>query len=60
MPPVADHDHTDDACPVDVVAGRPRRVGRAPVLSNSFGFGSLNACLVIAPGDLEGLVPLAG
>ncbi|MBY6306742.1 hypothetical protein [Streptomyces clavuligerus] len=57
---MADHDHTDDACPVDVVAGRPRRVGRAPVLSNSFGFGSLNACLVIAPGDLEGLVPLAG
>jgi len=33
------------------VAGAPRSIDRAPVLSNSFGFGGHNACIVV--GKLE-------
>jgi 3-oxoacyl-[acyl-carrier-protein] synthase II len=31
------------------VAGAPRSIERAPVLSNSFGFGGHNATLVLVP-----------
>ena len=41
---------TDPELQVDVVAGSPRAVERAPVLSNSFGFGGHNAALVLGPG----------
>jgi 3-oxoacyl-[acyl-carrier-protein] synthase II len=49
VPPTANHERTDPALAVDVVSGTPREIGRKPVLSNSFGFGGHNACLVLAP-----------
>lgn len=57
VPPTANYEDPDPECDLDVVAGAPRPVGRRPVLSNSFGFGGHNACLVFAPSgtaDAEG------
>jgi 3-oxoacyl-[acyl-carrier-protein] synthase II len=52
VPPVANHERLgDDIAPIDVVAGAPRAIERAPVLSNSFGFGGHNATLVLVPHD---------
>ncbi|MBF4463170.1 MULTISPECIES: beta-ketoacyl-[acyl-carrier-protein] synthase family protein [unclassified Rathayibacter] len=48
VPPVANHDRTDPAIALDVVAGVPREVRPAPALSTSFGFGGHNAALVVA------------
>jgi len=50
VPPVANFGGGPDADGLDVVAGEPRRLEPAPVLSNSFGFGGHNACLVLVPG----------
>jgi 3-oxoacyl-[acyl-carrier-protein] synthase II len=47
IPPTANHRHT--TLPVDVVAGEPRTVERAPVVSTSFAFGGHNVALVLAP-----------
>ena len=47
VPPTANHHHTD--LPVDVVAGEPRTVERAPAVSTSFAFGGHNVALVFAP-----------
>jgi 3-oxoacyl-[acyl-carrier-protein] synthase II len=49
IPPTANHETTDPALAIDVVAGAPRALDPAPVLSNSFGFGGHNASLVLAP-----------
>ena len=46
VPPTANHERTDPAVTIDVVAGSPRAV-TGPVLSNSFGFGGHNATLVL-------------
>jgi 3-oxoacyl-[acyl-carrier-protein] synthase II len=48
IPPTANHERTDPALAVDVVAGEPRPAPAGPVLSNSFGFGGHNASLVLA------------
>ena len=47
VPPTANHRHTD--LPVDVVAGEPRTIERAPAVSTSFAFGGHNVALVLAP-----------
>jgi 3-oxoacyl-[acyl-carrier-protein] synthase II len=47
VPPTANHQHTD--LPVDVVAGEPRGIGRAPTISTSFAFGGHNVALVLSP-----------
>jgi 3-oxoacyl-[acyl-carrier-protein] synthase II len=47
VPPTANHHHTD--LPVDVVAGEPRTIERAPAVSTSFAFGGHNVALVFAP-----------
>ena len=47
VPPTANHSHTD--LPVDVVAGEPRTIERAPVVSTSFAFGGHNVALVLSP-----------
>ena len=47
VPPTANHHRTD--LPVDVVAGEPRTVDRAPVVSTSFAFGGHNVALVLSP-----------
>jgi 3-oxoacyl-[acyl-carrier-protein] synthase II len=47
VPPTANHEGTD--LPVDVVAGEPREIGRAPAVSTSFAFGGHNVALVLKP-----------
>ncbi|MCX4745805.1 beta-ketoacyl-[acyl-carrier-protein] synthase family protein [Kitasatospora sp. NBC_01287] len=49
VPPVANLVGSPETDLVDLVSGTPRTVAPAPVLSNSFGFGGQNACLVLAP-----------
>jgi 3-oxoacyl-[acyl-carrier-protein] synthase II len=38
-----------DDLDLDLVVGDPRDVGRGPVLSNSFGLGGANGCIVLGP-----------
>jgi len=49
VPPVANLTEPSEADRIDVAFGAPRSVDRAPVLSNSFGFGGQNVCLVLLP-----------
>ncbi|WP_436494529.1 beta-ketoacyl-[acyl-carrier-protein] synthase family protein [Actinokineospora sp. HUAS TT18] len=49
VPPTANHDRIEPGMDIDLVHGRPRPVAKGPALSNSFGFGGHNACLVVAP-----------
>jgi 3-oxoacyl-[acyl-carrier-protein] synthase II len=49
IPPTAGYEQPDPDIQLDIVAGAPRRWEPAPVLSNSFGFGGHNGCLVVAP-----------
>jgi 3-oxoacyl-[acyl-carrier-protein] synthase II len=49
VPPTANHEATDPDIALDVVAGTPREVAPAPVISNSFGFGGHNATIVLGP-----------
>ncbi len=49
VPPIANLVSSPEAGLVDLVTGTPRTVAPAPVLSNSFGFGGQNACLVLLP-----------
>ena len=47
VPPTANLERIGDDIGLDVVAGEPRPIGAAPVLSNSFGFGGHNATLIL-------------
>lgn len=51
IPPTLNLEHPDPECDLDYVPldGRKRRIGR--VLSNSFGFGGINACTVLCSVD---------
>ncbi|MEV0474633.1 beta-ketoacyl-[acyl-carrier-protein] synthase family protein [Streptomyces prunicolor] len=49
VPAVANTLGSPEADLVDVVIGSRRTIARGPVLSNSFGFGGQNACLVLTP-----------
>ncbi|HEV8298282.1 MAG TPA: beta-ketoacyl-ACP synthase II [Acidimicrobiales bacterium] len=50
IPPTAGTVNLDpDIAPVNLVYGEPRPWTPGPTISNSFGFGGHNACLVIAP-----------
>ncbi|MFJ3645795.1 beta-ketoacyl-[acyl-carrier-protein] synthase family protein [Streptomyces murinus] len=49
VPAIANTRTSSEADLVDLVTGAPRTVRSAPVLSNSFGFGGQNACLVLSP-----------
>ncbi len=51
IPPTAGLEQLDPEIGLDVVAGEPRAFPAAPVISNSFGFGGHNGCLVLAPVD---------
>jgi len=49
IPPTSGYEHPDPALQIDVVAGAPRAWDPGPALSNSFGFGGHNGCLVMLP-----------
>jgi 3-oxoacyl-[acyl-carrier-protein] synthase II len=49
VPPTANHEQTDPSMKIDVVHGEPRPIPSGPAVSNSFGFGGHNACLVVSP-----------
>jgi 3-oxoacyl-[acyl-carrier-protein] synthase II len=50
-PPTANLEHLGDDIELDVVADSPREIGIKPAISNSFGFGGHNACLVFTAAD---------
>ena len=47
IPPTINQEHPDPDCDLDYVPNRARRQPVGLVLSNSFGFGGQNACLVL-------------
>jgi 3-oxoacyl-[acyl-carrier-protein] synthase II len=47
IPPTIGLEHLDPQITLDVVRGQPRPLDKPVVLSNSFGFGGHNGCLVI-------------
>jgi 3-oxoacyl-[acyl-carrier-protein] synthase II len=49
IPPTAGLEQLDPEIALDVVAGQPRPFTPGPVISNSFGFGGHNGCLVLIP-----------
>src|SRR5688500_4750129 len=49
IPPTAGLVNQDPEIQIDVVTGEPRAWTPAPALSNSFGFGGHNGCLVFGP-----------
>jgi len=49
IPPTAGYGEPDPDISLDVVHGAPRPWEAGPALSNSFGFGGHNGCLVIGP-----------
>ncbi|HVT45278.1 MAG TPA: beta-ketoacyl-ACP synthase II [Thermoanaerobaculia bacterium] len=50
LPPTINHENPDPECDLDYVPNEARRVELEHVLSNSFGFGGTNACLVFSRG----------
>lgn len=46
LPPTINYEHPDPDCDLDYVPNEPRQKAVDYVLSNSFGFGGTNACLV--------------
>ncbi len=48
IPPTINYDHPDPAIPLDLVPNVKREAKVGTVLSNSFGFGGQNTCLVMA------------
>jgi 3-oxoacyl-[acyl-carrier-protein] synthase II len=47
IPPTLNHDQPDETCDLDYVCGSGRALQPRTVLSNSFGFGGINAALVL-------------
>ncbi len=47
LPPTLHYEHPDPECDLNVVAGAPRQAQLQHVLSNSFGFGGINSCVVL-------------
>ncbi|MFZ0666577.1 MAG: beta-ketoacyl-ACP synthase II [Acidimicrobiales bacterium] len=52
IPPTAGHEQPDPQITLDIVHGGPRAWEPGPTLSNSFGFGGHNGCLVISPASV--------
>lgn len=52
VPPTINYQNPDPACDLDVVPNHGRGAALRYVMSNSFGFGGINACLVLGPPPL--------
>jgi 3-oxoacyl-[acyl-carrier-protein] synthase II len=50
-PPTINYETPDPECDIDVVANQARPMALETILSNSFGFGGQNACLVVRRWD---------
>lgn len=46
IPPTINYEHPDPECDLDYVPNKARKANVKTVLSNSFGFGGTNACLI--------------
>jgi 3-oxoacyl-[acyl-carrier-protein] synthase II len=46
IPPTINYEHPDPDCDLDVVPNTARKAHPVAALSNSFGFGGTNACLI--------------
>ena len=49
IPPTLHYEHPDPACDLDIVPNHGRELALRHVLSNSFGFGGINACIALGP-----------
>jgi 3-oxoacyl-[acyl-carrier-protein] synthase II len=47
IPPTLNRDHPDPACDLDVIPHHGREAELNYILSNSFGFGGINACVIL-------------
>jgi 3-oxoacyl-[acyl-carrier-protein] synthase II len=47
IPPTLNHSHPDPACNLDIVPNHGRPAELNYILSNSFGFGGINACVIL-------------
>ncbi len=47
LPPTMNLEHADPECDLDYIPGQARHVPIEAALSNAFGFGGVNACLVV-------------
>jgi 3-oxoacyl-[acyl-carrier-protein] synthase II len=57
VPPTLNFDCADDACDLDYVANHGRDLRPTLALSNSFGFGGINASLVLRAAPVPGSSP---
>jgi 3-oxoacyl-(acyl-carrier-protein) synthase len=55
MPPTINYEFPDPACDLDYIPNQKRDAQLKYVLSNSFGFGGHNACLVLGQPASAGL-----
>jgi 3-oxoacyl-[acyl-carrier-protein] synthase II len=51
LPATLNLERPDPAFALDFIRGEPRRSGGSFALSNSFGFGGMNACVVLGTGE---------
>ena len=49
LPPTINLDHADPDCDLDYIPAKPREKAVKAAISNAFGFGGVNACLVLKP-----------
>jgi 3-oxoacyl-[acyl-carrier-protein] synthase II len=47
IPPTLNYENPDPACNLDIVPNKPRHARLNYILSNAFGFGGINSCIVL-------------